>query len=1153
MSMSIHHTADFFSVAFHHRYRRLQALSYLVFGVAVLVLFAISSLSSLFAQTLPLPILSPSQVQFQTYSLEQGLSQSSVAALAQDRRGFVWLATEEGVNRFDAYSFRIYRNESGDSTALSDSYTKVLLTDNQGTIWVGTLAGGICAFNHYTDRFTTYRYNPKNPRSISSNTINAMIQSRRNGFLWIGTGDGGINSFNPASGEFTRFYHTPANPQTIPSNLINCLYEDADGMLWIGTDAGLCKFNPKTGIGATFVHNPNNPNSLANNDVRAIAQDREGRLWIATFGGGLDCFSPTKNAWKHFTEADKTIPENRLNCLLFTSNGLLWIGTHNSGLAAFDIKTGRFQTFTYSPTNSRSLGNNRVYSLLEDNERRLWVGTNAGGVSIYDPMARKFLHFNHEPGNPKSLSSSSVSGILEDAQRRIWIGSQESGLDLFHPESGTFTAYPHNPNKPTTLSNKRVLSIRQDPLTQKLWVGTEVGLNLFNPATGLVEKRYFHDNNNPNSLSNDRAYEIHIPPKTSPVAGKIWIGTFTDGLNLFDPATERFTSFRYDPNDSNTLGNNDIIALREREDSTLWVTTFGGGISVLDLKSMRWTRYTHDPNNPRTISANAVTCLTEDSKGQLWAGATNGMNRFDPVTKTFVRYQKNTGFLDELVYAIIEDRRGNFWITTNKGIVRFHPETKVIRQYDVADGLQSNEYNSGAFKTHDGRILFGGINGFNVFHPDSIQDALNTSPIVLTGFRKFNKTTRLDTCITELRSLTLPYSDNFITLEYSELNFTNPHKNKYAYKLEGFDADWIEAGTMREATYTNLDPGEYTFRVKASNHDGVWSERDATLRLIVLPPWWKTWWFRLLVALGVAGAIVGVFQWRTQQISIRNRLLSQSVREQTTEISRQMSILDDQAREIELRNSELQQKNLALEELNREKNEFLGIAAHDLKNPLASIILTIENLQRYGATMQAEQTFRLQENIKSTASRMKAIIERLLDINAIESGNINITLKECNFTDVVRATVEEYRARATAKNITLHFASTDDSIMALADEASLHTILENLISNAIKYSPFGKNVYIQVGRDGGMARCDVQDEGPGFSEEDQLRLFSKYARLTPKPTGGEHSTGLGLSIVKRMIEAMRGHVWCSSKLGNGATFSIALPLAIEHPSDIIFP
>jgi signal transduction histidine kinase len=258
-----------------------------------------------------------------------------------------------------------------------------------------------------------------------------------------------------------------------------------------------------------------------------------------------------------------------------------------------------------------------------------------------------------------------------------------------------------------------------------------------------------------------------------------------------------------------------------------------------------------------------------------------------------------------------------------------------------------------------------------------------------------------------------------------------------------------------------------------------------------------------------------------------------------------MNILDDQAREIELRNSELQQKNLALEELNREKNEFLGIAAHDLKNPLASIILTVENLQRHANKISPEQLLRLQENIKTTAARMKAIVERLLDINAIESGNIPITLQSCNLSAMARHTVEEYRARATAKNITLHFASSEGDMFAIADEESLVAVLDNLISNAVKYSPLGKNVYVQVGRDGAMVRLDVQDEGPGFSAEDQLRLFGKYARLTPQPTGGEHSTGLGLSIVKRMVDAMRGHVWCSSKLGEGATFSLNLPAAEE--------
>jgi signal transduction histidine kinase len=573
------------------------------------------------------------------------------------------------------------------------------------------------------------------------------------------------------------------------------------------------------------------------------------------------------------------------------------------------------------------------------------------------------------------------------------------------------------------------------------------------------------------------------------------------------------------------------------------------------------------------------------SKGILWLGTNGGLFAVNIHTGTVRHWTEAKGLPNNVVYGILPDDAGNLWLSTNRGLAKFNPTSQTFRAYTLSDGLPSNEFNQGAyFRANSGELFFGSMEGLVSFFPHRVRDNPFVPPIVLTAFKKFNKPVTLDTAITLAHTIEIPHSDNFISFEFAALNFLNSQKNKYMYKLEGFDNDWIYAGEQRTVNYTNLDPGTYQFRVKGSNNDGVWNDVGATLQLRVLPPWWQRWWFRSGLLVMVVGGLGAGYYGRMRFVKAQNHKLKGLVASRTVEleamlvevettskeIQRQHEILEEQAREIEFVNSELQMTNQTLEDkngelalLNNEKNEFLGIASHDLKNPLASIILTIDKIQRYASRMTAEQITQSQNSIRQTAQRMVTIITNLLDVNALESGKINIVIEPVDVSAIVQTIVHDYQEKAALKNILLYAEGTETQHYALADGNIVQEVLDNLVSNAVKYSPHGKRVWVSVVSDesnlterlsssealaSGLITdayacllLTVRDEGQGLTEEDKGRLFGKFARLSAQPTGGEHSTGLGLSIVKKLVEAMHGRVWCESELGKGATFVVELP------------
>lgn len=803
----------------------------------------------------------------------------------------LWVGTgTSGLNRFDreTETFTHFRHHPADHTRLSDNFVAQIYEDRAGNLWVLTGAGGLDRLDRKTGKFAHYRHDPNNPNSLSHNQITAFHESAiEPGVLWIGT-PASLNRFDTKAGRFTRYRHEPDDANSLSFDGVLSIYEapTEPGILWIGTGptdgelkgGGLNRFDTKSGRFTHYRHDPKNPNSISSDIVGPVYEDKHGTLWVGTLAG-LDGFNRQSGTFTHFAlNANNPSFLSHAAAFIFAdSRDFLWIRTPLAdGVHRFDPRTGAFIHCRFDPNDQRSLSNDVVFSIFEDRSGVLWLGTQAGGLNKLDQYADKFKVFVPEPNNPNSLSNFMVRAIHEDrsAPHILWIGVAQGGLNQLDRKTGRFTHHRHDPTNPSSLSNDNVWVIYEDR-AGALWVGAlGGGLDKFDRHKKTFT-HYRHDPANPNSLSNDNVraiYEDRFEP------GVLWIGTDGGGLNRFDLKANRFTRWQNDPNNPKSLSNNSVRAIHQDESGVLWLGTSSGGLNKFDPKTNDFKHYLHDATNPNSLGGNIVQSIYEDSTGGLWLGTYGGgLNRFDPKTEQFAVYtENNSGLSNNAVYATLPDEHGNLWLSTNAGVCKFNPQLNTFKVYDVDDGLQSREFNGQAFfKSPSDEMFFGGIIGLNAFHPDSVKDNPIVPQLALTDFKLFNESaliggnSPLKKHISETDSIALAYWQNDISLEFVALHYGRPENNRYAYTLENYDDGWRQAGTQRVATYTNLDPGEYIFRVKGSNNDGVWNEAGVSIRIIITPPWWRT------TAAYVMYALLLIVSIMTVAYFLRARLLAQ--------------------------------------------------------------------------------------------------------------------------------------------------------------------------------------------------------------------------------------------------------------------------------------
>jgi diguanylate cyclase (GGDEF)-like protein len=849
--------------------------------------------------------LEAKNVRFRHLTLENGLSQDTVLAVVQDRDGLMWFGTQEGLNRYDGYEFTAFKPDPEDAGSLSYPLVRTLFEDQDGALWVGTDGGGLNRFDRSTQKFERFANDPTNPRSLSSNRIR-VIYGDRDGSLWIGTEGGGLNRFDRATRSFSRFTHNPSNPSSLSNDHIRSLYQGRDGSLWVGTDGGgVSRMDTVSGRFRHYQHHPGNRETLGGNRVRAVYEDRNGTLWVGTDESGLDRFDGETETFRHFRHDprdSRSLADDRIRGIIEDSRGTLWVAT-DGGLCEQRAETLTFACHKSNPIDSASLSDNRVTTVYEDRGGVLWVGT-YGGLNTWNLGTGFFGHYKND-GSTNQVSGNVVFSFGESREDgSIWVGTYGDGLSRLDRKTGRFTQYRNRPNDPGSLADDRVMSLLGDR-NGALWVGTfDAGLEHLDPRTGVFT-HYRHDPADARSLSRNAVTSIHQDTK-----GVVWVGTYRGGLNRMDPRTREFVRYQHDPSNPTSISNDRVVSIEEGEDGVLWIGTDGGGLNRFDPERGTFSRYQHDALDPHSLSSDNVWVVHRDRSSRLWVGTQGGgLNRWESGPRSahlgrFRRYGAREGLPNTVINGILEDDEGDIWLSTNRGLSRLDPDTETFTHYDTTHGLQSFEFNQGAFyRASDGEMFFGGPNGFNAFYPQLVRENPHRPPVVLTAFLKFNQAVDLGGPSTDVRSISLTHKDYVVAFEFAALDYTAPEKNRYRYKLEGFDEDWIDAGKLRRATYTNLSPRSYTLRVKGSNNDGVWNEDGLAIQVDVIPPPWRTWWAYTLYGLTLVG------------------LAYAYARKQSAKLEREAEYNRKLQREVEVRTQELAQRNKELVAFNHKLEE----------------------------------------------------------------------------------------------------------------------------------------------------------------------------------------------------------------------------------------
>lgn len=835
------------------------------------------------------------RLRFKRISLEAGLSQSSIFTIAQDQKGFIWFGTESGLNRYDGYQFKIYMQERGESNGLCNSYVWSLFVDSKGSLWVGT-DNGLDLYIEEKDHFIPYLHDPNSSTSLSNNRIFALYEDA-SGSLWVGT-DGGLNRLDRATNRFTRFMAGTDDVGSLSHNYVRAILQDHEGFIWVGTDGGgLNRLNLKTGKFEHFRHSESDPDSISNDSVLALYEDRQGDLWVGT-KAGLNRFDSNRRKWAHYRHSLKdnfSLSDDWVNCIYRDRSGVLWIGTNQGGVNQYLPEKNGFINFRYNPDDETSLSSDRIITILEDYSDNIWFGT-YGGISKFHRNMVNFKLYQAEQGNPNSLSNNDVRQIYKESQDILWVATDGGGLNRLDRAAGKVTHFTENPADPQSISSNRVFSIFKDR-SGTYWITTATGgLNRFDPVTGKFV-RYRNDPRNPNSLSNNFVRTIVEDRK-----GYLWLGTDGGSLNRFDNKSGLCKRYLPDPDNPNSLSFYRIYSLYYDKADILWIGTYGGGLNRFDPATETFKVYKYDPKNPKGIKDDYILCIHEDSRGNLWLGTSAGLARFDRQKEVFHFYTEKDGLPDRVIYAIVEDNNGNLWVTTNRGLSRFNPVKEKFKNFDIHDGLQSYEFSTYSYcKGYDGELFFGGVKGFNSFYPDEIKDNPHIPPVVLTRFQLFNQDVPigrkvgrrviLDKAITDTENITLSSGQNVFSFEYSALDYIAPEKNQYAYMMVGLDKTWNFVGNRRFVAYAGIPPGKYTFKVKGSNNDGVWNESGVSLRIAVMPPFWKTIWFIFLCGVLAVSTAVTFFLRRISRLTRRQRELENLVASRTQEL-KEISLKD---------------------------------------------------------------------------------------------------------------------------------------------------------------------------------------------------------------------------------------------------------------------
>lgn len=1029
-----------------------------------------------------------------------------ITAIAQDREGFMWFGGANGLARFDGYSVRLYRKSDTDPHSLSHNYVNDIRLDSAGNLWIATRKG-INRFNPQSNNFEHYVTAQDSPDAHSVDDVMAIEESN-DGRLWLAT-RGGFYSFDPAAESFRKY----SISEDAEGSWVWVLVKDQQGLLWLGhQNRGITRFNPATGE----MRHYGKAEGLGFMDIRELYVDSENNLWAGSYGAGLFMLDNQRErfvAIKHDNQEKSAIVWS----VLEDRENNLWIG---DGSAVYVRAQGskEFIRFTYDETEPASPGNYVVNELFEDAAGDIWLGYFPSGVDVLDRQASIFDNYRYSASNPNSVTEGGVLSAAKDKSGKLWIGAGY-GLNYFDPARQQFTRYKHDPANPKSMSGNTVLALSLDEAKQQLWLGIwSGGLNRLDLATGHF-KHYLPDAENPAAIRGREPWSVASDSK-----GYLWVAT-EEGLNRYDPTTD---SFRYFIPPPEQLDGDKVLYARvlyvDKQDR-IWIGAIRG-LYLFDPKTESFTRYRHTDGDASTIAADFIFAIYEDSRGNFWIGTDGGgLNLMDRSTGKFTAYTSRHGLADDVVAGIIEDDQGHLWLGTQKGLARFDIDKKQFRNFDKRYGLNDNLFNRNTpVKLDSGELFFGNSKGFVLFNPAAITTNQHLPPVVFTNLSILNKpaiiggeNSPLSHAINHTQSITLTHNDSVFTLEFAALNYQMSEENQYAYRMQGFDRDWIHAGNKRTATYTNLDAGTYVFEVKASNNDGVWSDEITRLTINILPPFWRTWWAYVIYAVMIAT----LFVWFLRIQRLRLQYEQQQVEQERALVRR-------------------------LQQVDKLKDEFLANTSHELRTPLNGIIGLAESLlDGVGGKLPAQAQYSLRL-IAASGQRLSSLVNDILDFSKLKNQGIVLHKKALDLRVLVDVVITLSRPLIGDKQLQLNNRIATDLPAIYADEDRLLQILHNLIGNAVKFTHDGSvNVYAEVKDD--QILVQIADTGIGIAKEHLVDIFHAFHQVDNRVERAYGGTGLGLSITKQLVELHGGSISVESKPDYGSVFSVRLPMSLELP------
>jgi signal transduction histidine kinase/ligand-binding sensor domain-containing protein len=1059
---------------------------------------------------------------------EKGLSSSNVTSITQDSVGYIWIGTQDGLNKFDGSIIIVYKYSAEDSLSILQNNIRCLFTDKEGIVWIGT-DDGLCHYVPARDNFCRIEAKVEAGQEITK--IEFIGENDYHGLLY----SMGNYLYSVDKKLSTSAFYLKADTGDITSFLF-----DNENNLWIGSSkgGGLYKFNAKKRLLNHFVKNSSDAASLSSNSVLCITL-RGDRLWIATEDEGINFLNindniitriPCPNSFEKFVRKIYVDNDNRL-----------WVGDQ-TGIKVFDDQQNAFIGYYTDHNDPMSMKPN-AHNIFQDKQGNYWTIHFPGGVGL-SIHQKGFKHFDDNRFETWHTLNNNISAVHEDYMGNLWLANPFNGVDIFYWTKNQTINLIHNKQNPNSLGAGAVFALESDG--KGMWIGSNRGGLQYLNADLRNFITYQHDEKNPNTIACDDIRSVLVDRK-----GKVWISVHGQGVDKLDPETKTFTHFN---NLNNNLSNDWTFEIIEDHLGNIWVAT-AYGLSRLPGGKHKFVNYFTVDGNSQSLSDNEIITVFEDSLYRVWAGTSQGLNRYNRERDIF---QPVKGDLDkQYICSILDDNNGNLWVGTLNGLFMFNPMTDSLRRFDDSDGLPTNEFNPrSSYKNMFNDLFFGTINGVVLFDPNQLKYNTSIPRVVISKFKLFNQEVDqygsdqpLSEHVSVADVIELEYNENIITFEFTAINMIHPDKNSYAYRMIGFDENWHYVGTKREATYTNLNPGKYTFQVIASNNDGYWNTKGASIKVVVHPPWWRSLWFRILAVIFVIIAVTSAFYFRTNKLNKQKQHLEKEIRQSTAELQKKNTQLVEKSNHLneintllEEQQQEIMEKTTKLQELNASKDRLFSIIAHDLTSPFNAIMGFSEMLFNNYDDLDVRERKEMAETIYDSSKRVYNLLDNLLNWARTQTNRIKHEPEELDLESVIRDAIDIYRFRLKKKNMNVEIKNLTRK-KAYADIDMVRSITRNLISNATKYTPKDGKITIVITEDNNEIRTSITDTGIGISKEAYHNLFNLDRSSSLEGTDGEKGSGIGLILTNEFIGMNGGLLTIRSKQGAGSTFSFTLPIA----------